>query len=229
MIGFSKKNIRCERGSVLLEFAFVLPILSLLLFAGFNLMRGIEVNMLKRDIARSLVLSYACSFKQGDAVRICYQDTVDRMLDYSKYKSVLYGNVDRPEDQELFKYSVYTYALEDTELEEGERNSMHEYRQHECKSDGINDLKVRFVGGVKSSNFEQSKYDIDSVMARAGGVDRPILLRHLFTPGSEDVRGISLACKNGIITISEVFIHVSSPFSFNNIGSHLELYDYAYL
>lgn len=123
---FLKPQSKHENGSVMLEFAFVFPILVIFALSGYNLMRDMEVNMIKRDFSRSLIMSYQCTFKQSNAAKYqCYSDAVANLTNYAKEKSILKkyipavaattGNTGTPARVEPgnFAYTIQTYSITD--------------------------------------------------------------------------------------------------------------------
>jgi uncharacterized protein (UPF0333 family) len=115
-----------ERGSIMLEFAFVFPILVVFALSGYNLMRDMEVNMLKRDFSRSLILSYQCADEKDATLKqSCYEAAVSSLTNYAKEKYILkkiipavpatQGNSGTPAREEAgdFAYSIHTYTISD--------------------------------------------------------------------------------------------------------------------
>ncbi len=76
----TKKSQNIEKGGVIVEFAFILPILFGLCFMGYNIVRQIEIQIVKRNISHTLASAYACSFQPKDGIagpdyaEICFQN-----------------------------------------------------------------------------------------------------------------------------------------------------------
>lgn len=215
-------NSYSEAGVAMVEFAFVLPVLIFLAFSGYNLIRMMEVEMLKKDFSRSLALSHMCSFKQGGAVAECYKEAIKNISAYESTKNVLKNS----DSNIKFYYSAHTYALVDPVQGRSFNN---------CNDNLKQGLVVNYVGGydgkgIPGSEFPNRHYDIESVQARAGytaGNPNPITLAILFdTPGV--VSGQREACFNGMITIVEVQFELKKFFNYG-FGSSQHFYDISYI
>ncbi len=188
-----------EKGSAIIEFTFVMPILFLLAFTGYNTMRDMEVNILKKDIARSISLAYLCSFKQGDTIRTCYESIIFGLNEYSNSKGVLKSI--HQETASQFMYSIHTYSLAD----DINSSLVSTLRSNNCTSATVSSLPMRYVGGYVSPGFESPHYDEPTVQLRAGS-GQSYRLGNLFDGVNHDTQAMNLACKNGVITVVEIYV-----------------------
>lgn len=221
-INAKKFNVFSQAGAAMIEFAFVIPIMSLLAVTGYNIMKDFELTILKRDFARSLSQSYRCSFEQkptcdpsgtgyeacmnADPVKICYKEIVSELSKYAQSKDVLGStNTDGIKD---FQYSINTYALVDP-------TSLTSTRKTCPSSDAaISQLKIDHVGGYTSNGFEaKAHYTEEKVQGRAGA-GMPMRVSDLYRVDylTEEARKQArlVICENAQITITELNF-VSKP------------------
>ena len=218
----TKYKIFSQAGSAMIEFAFVIPLMSLLALSGYNLMRDLEINILKRDFARSLSQSYICSLKQGDAVKACYEDAISKLTDYAKSKDVL-GSTNTDGAQN-FQYSIHTYALVKPEVDPAKT-----IRGAKCTSQsGIVSLKIYYVGGYTSDEFANPHYDLPAVQRRAGP-GTALQVRHLFDGSHLDSQAQKIICENTQITVTEIHFDSQPIFKYSTSDKNARhFYEFSY-
>ncbi len=202
-------NIKKEKGAVLLEFSFALPILVLLAFLGYNLMSMIDVHMVKRDLSRTLSLSYLCSFRTGLVSQTCFNDVVSS-LDQTfsrKFKKIEYG--------------VQTYRLSQ---DPNAQNNISNQRNNNCNDI---DFPLEVVSNFSSPGFV-SNFTPPPGQTISSYVLFPNTHNNPNDPDYQKAR--QQLCMNGRITISE--IRVTQPLLFNFTGSAIrdqEYYEYGFI
>ena len=78
-----REKAKREKGGVIVEFAFILPILFGLCFIGYNIVRQTEIQIVKRNISHTLASAYACSFQPKDGIdyaEICFKNVFKILL-----------------------------------------------------------------------------------------------------------------------------------------------------
>lgn len=237
---FSFIRQKSERGVAMIEFALVAPVLITLFVMGFNLMRDIEVHMLRRDFSRSLLLSYSCSFQQKASVKTtCYQDVINNLTKYAASKYIL-NNVKTAKSGN-FKYSIRTYTFSELVLKIKDKSgklvtdasiAINAQRQRsgtsQCDSLGAIANASVTLDGEFSFGGLNSKFD-----ARSNAHGEPIKVGHIFKDYLND-KNQALAmknmCLNGSITIAEVEFPIQKFFKFGNkTDTFNTLYDVSYL
>lgn len=233
-----------ERGSIMLEFAFVFPILVVFALSGYNLMRDMEVNMLKRDFSRSLMLSYQCADEKNDSLKqSCYESAVSSLTKYAKEKYILKkiipalpgtsSNPGTPAKEEAgnFAYSIHTYRISDIRKKingvTDSSSSINEERLRGCissitaSSEAILKAEIIYEGGYPSPSTEsvfEEKYSKEKVQERAGGGNEKIRVMHLFPVDNvnfpESAEARRTLCLNGSITVAEVEFRLDKFFKF---------------
>lgn len=209
-------KIFSQAGGALMEFAFVIPVMTLLAVTGYNLMKDLELSILKRDVARSLSQSYLCSFKQNDPVtgvdakKECYRQTINELTKYTANKDVLGStNTDGVKN---FQYSIHTWALKNPL---GAQEKI--YRSGKCLAVGIENIEITYVGGYTSDVFQNPHYNEDAVKTRA--LNSTLRLKHLFDGNNLDKQAQQIACENTQITLTELHFNSKPFFNFSRSDS----------
>lgn len=212
-----------QNGLAMVEFALVIPMLLILTLTGYNYIRDMELNMLRRDFSRSLSLAYNCSYKQDPTViQSCYEDVVRNLNGYARTKYILADkNTKAPG---FFKFSIHTYAIKDFIAASGTRQT--------CPSGSIGDLKINYVGGYTTPGFvnpQYSKVEVEKNQTGSG-----INIKSLFAKGGSCTTNACdtasrVLCQNGAITVGEVYFELDKFFLFGLDKSKRKFYEVSFI
>ncbi len=216
-----------ERGAVMLEAAIAIPILIFVLLQGFELTRLAELQLVKRDITRTLALAKTCANKQSTIcqtdpasqkilcsanlqtpARICLENTIAEVKNYtlSRFPG--------------FQVYLHAYTLGDDPATPGEdiQTRIANVCPDSNPTPALANLMVhKVVDTPRPANFIRS-YGFDDPEKTDGPMMSDQPNSDAFLKATSDVNvGVQL-CRTGSVYIVEFTLERESLYSLNLLG-----------